>query len=91
MHLTQACTELHLAGKRFERLRDFDQLVNLEVLWINDNRLRFIDGLEHNFRIKELYAHNNHICTLKVHQIDDLYMFSEAYVVITFIFVINLN
>lgn len=40
-------------------------MVNLEVLWVHDNQLRAINCLEHNTRIKQLYAHNNRLCTLR--------------------------
>jgi len=39
--------------------------VNLENLWVNDNKLSAITGLDANFRIKSLYAQNNGICTLR--------------------------
>eukprot|EP00878_Enallax_costatus_P030466 GHUV01033172.1.p1 GENE.GHUV01033172.1~~GHUV01033172.1.p1 ORF type:complete len:325 (+),score=76.76 GHUV01033172.1:262-1236(+) len=59
------CTELYLANQGIEQLAGFERLVNLEVLWINDNKLVAINNLDTNTRIKQLYAHNNHICTLK--------------------------
>jgi hypothetical protein len=31
-------------------------LVNLEVLWVNNNQLQCITNLDSNFRIKKLYA-----------------------------------
>jgi hypothetical protein len=37
---------------------------NLEVLWLNGNRLSKLQGLEHNFRLKHLYLHDNAITTL---------------------------
>mmetsp|Transcript_2261 Transcript_2261/g.7533 ORF Transcript_2261/g.7533 Transcript_2261/m.7533 type:complete len:568 (-) Transcript_2261:158-1861(-) len=61
----KACTELHLANKGIEFLWGFERFVNLEVLWINDNKLTSIDALDNNFRIKKLYAHNNRIRTLR--------------------------
>ncbi|WIA28063.1 hypothetical protein OEZ86_010648 [Tetradesmus obliquus] len=59
------CTELYLGGKGIEQLAGFERLTNLEVLWLNDNKLTAITGLNSNMRIKQLYAHNNAICTLK--------------------------
>lgn len=59
------CTELSLGGRGLEQLSGFERLVNLEALYVNDNRLRCITGLEHNVRIKQLYVHNNRLCTLK--------------------------
>jgi hypothetical protein len=45
---------------------DFEGFTSLEVLWINDNRLAKLDGLDANFRVKSIYAANNRISTLKV-------------------------
>lgn len=58
------CVELYLARKGIEELGGFERFVNLETLWINDNQLVRITGLEKNFRIKSLFAHNNAISTL---------------------------
>lgn len=55
------CTELHLANKSLEFLWGFNRFVNLEVVWLNDNKLVSIDNMYSNFRIKKLYAHNNRI------------------------------
>lgn len=51
------CTELYLGGKGIEQLAGFERLTNLEVLWLNDNKLTAITGLNSNMRIKQLYAH----------------------------------
>lgn len=59
------CTELHLGGRGIERLAGFAQFVNLEVLWLNDNRLQRLGGLNANFRIRRLYAQGNQIDSLK--------------------------
>jgi hypothetical protein len=50
------CTELYLGGERLEQLSGFGPLVNLERLWLNDNQLRAITGLDANVRLKELYV-----------------------------------
>jgi hypothetical protein len=72
------CTELHLANKNISLLADrvnnndqneFDRFVNLEVLWCNNNKLTRLEGLDMNFRLKHIYAQNNKIATLKVHQV----------------------
>lgn len=39
-----------------ERLRGFERLVNLEALWLDHNKLQYINSLDANFRIKALYA-----------------------------------
>lgn len=54
-----------MGGKNITQLAGFERLVNLEVLWVHDNQLRAINCLEHNTRIKQLYAHNNRLCTLR--------------------------
>jgi Leucine-rich repeat (LRR) protein len=46
-----------LGGKSIEQLAGFERLTNLEVLWVNDNKLTAITGLDSNVRIKQLYAH----------------------------------
>ncbi len=38
---------------------------NLETVWLNNNKLRDLKGLEENFRIKHLYVHRNRISELK--------------------------
>ena len=40
------------------------RFMNLEVLWLNDNKLSKLKGLEHNFRLKQLYLHNNRLATI---------------------------
>ena len=37
---------------------------NLEVLWLNDNRITKLKGLQNNFRLKHLFVHNNCIATI---------------------------
>ena len=51
------CTELCLSRRGIERLAGFGPLVNLEVLWLDGNRLRAITHLDANARLLELYAH----------------------------------
>ena len=59
------CEELHLGGRSIQALRDFESFVALSVLWLNDNQLENLEGLEENFRIKELYVHGNKIKRLQ--------------------------
>lgn len=65
MKQVKDCTELCLAERGIDRLHGFELLVNLEVLWLNGNRLRAVDHLDANVRLKELYVHDNQLCTLK--------------------------
>ncbi|KAL3155209.1 hypothetical protein ABBQ32_013149 [Trebouxia sp. C0010 RCD-2024] len=61
----KACTELFMGGQGLDHLEGFDKLVNLEVLWVNDNQLESVHGLDSNFRMRVLHAENNSICSLK--------------------------
>ena len=45
-----------MGGQQIEQLDGFGQLTNLQRLWLNDNRLRAVMGLEANIRLKELYV-----------------------------------
>jgi len=60
----KACKELYLGSKGIEKLRGFEGFVNLESLWLDQNKLKKINHLDANFRIKALYAQDNQICTL---------------------------
>lgn len=57
--LCAECKEMYLGGQNIDRLTGFERFVALEILWLNDNELTAVTGLEENFRIKELYLHNN--------------------------------
>ncbi|GIL59679.1 hypothetical protein Vafri_14415 [Volvox africanus] len=59
------CTEMYLCGKGIEKIRGFEPFVNLESLWINGNKLKKLNNLDNQKRLKSLYAHDNQICTLK--------------------------
>ncbi|KXZ45792.1 hypothetical protein GPECTOR_50g586 [Gonium pectorale] len=59
------CTELYLGNKGIEKLRGFEPFLNLESLWLNGNKLKKLNNLECNKRLKALYAQDNQICTLK--------------------------
>lgn len=59
------CTELHLGSKGIEKIRGFEDFVNLESLVICGNKLKKINNLDTNTRIKSLSAEDNQICTLK--------------------------
>lgn len=54
-------TEVYMGRRGIEKLINFDHFMNLEVIWLNDNKLTKLEGLESNFRLKELYLHNNMI------------------------------
>ena len=50
------CIELYLGELQIEKLSGFQSFVNLETLWINNNKLKVIENLDQNTRIKALYA-----------------------------------
>ena len=56
--------EIYMGRRSIQKLIRFEDFPNLEVLWLNDNNLRSVEGLDHNIRIKELYLHNNRLKTL---------------------------
>lgn len=45
-----------MGGRGIEKLRGFEPYVSLTSLWLNNNKLKKINNLEANFRIKALYA-----------------------------------
>lgn len=45
-----------MGGMGLVSLHGFHLLGNLEMLWVNNNQLKYINNLENNFRIKALYA-----------------------------------
>ena len=55
-HAVSECTELYLGNKGIEKLRGFEPFVNLDSLWLNGNKLKKINNLDGNFRIRTLYA-----------------------------------
>lgn len=58
--------ELHMGNSNIEILSpSFKHFRNLEVLWLNGNKLLSLEGLDTNFRIKELYLHNNWLKSLE--------------------------
>lgn len=56
--------EVYLGRRGIQVLVNFELFPNLEVVWLNDNKLKEVQGLDTNFRIKELYLHDNHLKTL---------------------------
>ena len=63
------CVEIHLSGQEIEKLGNFESFPNLEVLWLNNNKvipnqIRQIDNLDTCFRIKHLYIESNCLTTI---------------------------
>jgi len=59
------CTEVYMGDIGLQKIRGFEKLKNLECVWLNNNKLKYINNLDTNFRIKVLYAQYNEICSLK--------------------------
>lgn len=59
------CIEMHLAKRGIQQLKEFENFPNLEILYLNDNKLESIEGLDANFRVKNLYLFNNKLKTLE--------------------------
>jgi Leucine Rich repeats (2 copies) len=36
------CTEVHLSNQGIEKIRNFESFPNLEVVWLNENKVKFI-------------------------------------------------
>jgi len=65
-----------------EQLVKFENFPNLEVLWLNDNKLESLEGLNTNFRIKHIYLQNNKLKTLegsldKLNHLETLLLFNN--------------
>ena len=59
---------MHLGSRKATLLVHFSQFPNLETVWLNDNRLTSLAGIEGNFRIKHLFLQNN-----KLRSIDSVF------------------
>jgi hypothetical protein len=58
-------TELLLAKKSLLQNCSMKRFHSLEALWLNDNKLTSIRGMDTNVQIKALYLHNNKISSLQ--------------------------
>ena len=59
------CTEIVLSKRHITKLKNFESFENLEALWLTNNNLTCIKGLEKNFRIKILCVGFNRITSLE--------------------------
>lgn len=57
--------EIVLSKRGISKLVSFEQFENLQALWLNNNKLKALNGLDCNFRISTLVLSNNIICTLE--------------------------
>lgn len=62
----RSLTELYAGDRGIEKIDEesLQRFPNLQVVWLNDNRLSKVAGLGSSFRVKELYLQNNAIATL---------------------------
>jgi hypothetical protein len=59
------CTDVFLANRGITVLRGFEPFVNVEVLWLQGNRLTNLDAsLANNSRLKQVYLANNRLRSL---------------------------
>ena len=58
-------TEILLSHYGLEELCSFERFKCIEALWLNDNQLTEINGLDTNVQIKALYLHNNRLASLE--------------------------
>jgi Leucine-rich repeat (LRR) protein len=58
--------EIFLANRGGNKISDqFSRFPNVEVVWLNSNRLLFLNNLQSNFRIQEIYVQDNHLVSLE--------------------------
>jgi hypothetical protein len=62
-HIVSATREVYLGGGGYEALDEaaFARFESLDTVWLNDNRLTALTGLDANFRLRRVYAHHNRI------------------------------
>ena len=53
------CTEVNLSNRQISKIGNFELFPYLEVLVLNNNKLKRLDNLDANFRIKELFIDKN--------------------------------
>ena len=49
------CVEVYFSDRQFTDLERFEDFPNLEVVWLNNNKLKNLDAIHMNFRIKHVY------------------------------------
>jgi hypothetical protein len=59
------CTELHLSNRNISTLANFNAFSQLSTLWVNNNKLIKLEGLDKNIRLRNLHAHGNRIQRLE--------------------------
>jgi hypothetical protein len=59
------CSELHLSKRNINILANFNAFTQLSTLWVNNNKLKKLEGLDKNVRLRNLHAHGNRITKLE--------------------------
>lgn len=57
-------TELHMGRKGISELWGLESFTNLHTLWLNDNELNSLEGLDRNIRLLHLHCHGNNITSI---------------------------
>ena len=73
------CIEIVLSKRKITELINFEMFENLEALWLTENRLTEIKGLDANFRIKILCCGKNRITTLEGSSISKMKFLETLY------------
>lgn len=71
------CRQLYLGEQGIEVLSGFTPFENLDTLWLNNNRLRSLAGIETLFRLKRLHAHGNSLSVAGVSDVLPRFAFLE--------------
>jgi hypothetical protein len=59
------CTEIHLGNRGITHLQGFEKFLCLDTVWLNNNRLEGLEGLENNIRLKQIHLYCNKIRKLE--------------------------
>ena len=73
------CIEIVLSKRKITELVNFEAFKNLEALWLTNNCLTSINGLDENFRIKILCCGKNRITTLEGSSISKMKFLETLY------------
>lgn len=58
------CTDLHMGRKDISELWGFESFAHLHTLWLNNNYINSLEGLENNTRLLNLHCHGNKIARI---------------------------
>lgn len=52
-------SELYLANRGLEEVKDFEKYRNLQIVWLNGNKIRKLTCFSSNYQLRELYLQDN--------------------------------